>query len=336
MPSATDEIGAAIAAHGPLRFDHYLQLALYGQHGFYTSGGVAGRRGDFITSPEIGPLFGAVLARFVQAERARLGDPEDFTVADVGAGPGTLARSMLAVLAGVRYVAVEVAEAQRARHPDRVESVAELPLQRFPGVILANELLDNLPFRLLVFDGGWREAHVDRRGDRFVEVLAPLADVPAWLPASAPLGARVPWQQAAAEWVDRARATLTAGSVVVADYVSLGTAQLAVEPWRVWLRTYRGHERGQHYLASPGTQDITTQVALDQLPRPDTVQTQAEFLNQWGIAELVDEGRRVWEEAAAAPTVAALAMRSRVREAEALLDPGGVGGFTVLTWRVGA
>jgi SAM-dependent MidA family methyltransferase len=333
VPSAADEIVAAIAANGPLRFDHYMQLALYGQQGFYNAGGTAGRRGDFITSPEVGPLFGALLARFIAAERARLGEPDDFTVVEVGAGPGTLARAVLAQLPDVRYVAVELSAVQRHHHPDGVHSIADLPDRPVRGVVVANELLDNLPFRLLVFDGGWREAQVDVAGDRFVEVLTPLADPPEWLPATASHGARVPWQQAATEWVERARRAVDAGSVLVFDYVSQTTAQLAAEPWRQWLRTYRGHERGQHYLMSPGTQDITAQVARDQLPVPDVVQTQAEYLRQWGIDDLVDEGRRAWEAAAASPTVAALKMRSRVREAEALLDPTGLGAFAALTWR---
>jgi SAM-dependent MidA family methyltransferase len=333
VPSAADEIVAAIAANGPLRFDLYMQLALYGQHGFYNAGGTAGRRGDFITSPEVGPLFGAVLATFITAERARLGQPDDFTVIEVGAGPGTLARSVLAALPDTRYVAVEVSAAQREHHPAGVQSITDLPERPIRGVVVANELLDNLPFRLLVFDGGWREAHVDLDGDRFVEVLAPLTDTPTWLPDVASHGARVPWQQAATDWVERARRTVEAGSLVVFDYVTQTTAHLAAEPWRQWLRTYRDHERGQHYLTSPGAQDITAQVALDQLPAPDVVQSQAAFLRHWGIDDLVDEGRRVWESAAARPTVASLKMRSRVREAEALLDPTGLGAFAALTWR---
>ncbi len=70
-----------------------MDLALYGEAGFYmrADGGSAGRRGDFITSPEVGPLFGAVLARYLDAEWERLGRPATFTVVDAGAGPGTLA-----------------------------------------------------------------------------------------------------------------------------------------------------------------------------------------------------------------------------------------------------
>ncbi|NMD25723.1 MAG: hypothetical protein GYA65_16230, partial [Actinobacteria bacterium] len=150
------------AAGRPLRFDEYLAIVLYGEHGFYTTSGQAGRRGDFITSPEVGPLFAAVLARWIDAEHARLGAPDDFTIVEVGAGPGTLARAILLAAPHwiERYVAVEISPTQRAQHPAGVRSQAELPSVPFRGVVIANELLDNLPFRLAVFDGGWREAMV--------------------------------------------------------------------------------------------------------------------------------------------------------------------------------
>jgi SAM-dependent MidA family methyltransferase len=79
-------------------------------------------------------------------------------------------------------------------------------------------------------------------------------------------------------------------------------------------------------------QDITTEVATDQLPTPSKIRTQAEFLREFGIDGLVEEGRTVWQSAAASPNVAALTMRSRVREAEALCDPNGLGGFNVVEW----
>ena len=122
--------------------------------------------------------------------------------------------------------------------------------------------------------------------------------------------------------------------MAVIDYARPTTAELAGLPWRSWLRTYRGHDRGGGYLSLPGDQDITADVALDQLPEPDVVRSQAHFLQRWGIDELVAEGRRQWAGAAAAPDLAALTMRSRVREAEALLDADGLGGFTVAEWQL--
>ena len=337
----TEEIREAIRADGPIAFERFMELALYGAEGFYTKvgGGSAGRRGDFITSPEVGPLFGVVIARYLDAEWERIGRPERFAVIDAGAGPGTLARSVRAArpacLEALDYVAVEVSPAQRRRHPDGVRSTDRLPVEPIDGVVIANELLDNLPFRLVVFDDGWREAYVDLASDgRFVEVLSGPFDVtPSVLPASAPFGARAPLVDRAAEFVRAAHRLVRAGSVVALDYGTPITPMLVGRPWREWLRTYRGNERGDHYLTAPGTQDITIDVPIDQLPEPDAVRAQAQFLQRWGIDDLVEEGKRVWAEQAARPGLEAMTMRSRISEAEALLDPSGLGAFLVAEWR---
>ena len=322
-------------------FDAFMRDALYGPNGFYTrpGGGHAGRRGDFLTSPEVGPLFGAVLARWIDAEWDRIGKPHTFTVVDAGAGPGTLARSILAARPrchdALRYIAVELSAPQRSGHPEGVESTAVMPDTAFDGVIIANELLDNLPFRLAVFDDGWREAFVQvDAGGRATEVLSsPFDPPPAQLLATATIGARVPLIEEAAEFIEASRALVRSGSVLAIDYGVALTAELAHRPWRDWLRTYRGNERGSHYLTDPGTQDITTDVPIDQLPAADSVRTQGQFLQRWGIDELVDEGRRVWQEQAARPGLEAMRMRSRISESEALLDPTGLGRFLVAEWR---
>lgn len=337
-----DAIRAAIgAAGGAIPFAEFHEIALYGPGGFYTRGRAGRRRGDFLTSPEVGPLFGAVIARYLDQQWRALGEPDPFTVVDAGAGPGTLARAVAAAqpasAGAMRYVAVERSAAQRTDHPEWVESTDRWPGGPVDGVVVANELLDNIPFRLAVFDGAWREAFVADGGDRFVEVLsAPLDPRPPGLPARPPHGARAPLVDRAAAWVDDARRLLRAGAVAVFDYARPLTAELAARPWRDWLRTYRGHERGGHYLATPGTQDITVDVPLDQLPPPDTVRTQAQFLRLYGIDELVEEGRAGWAAGAAAGGLDALRLRSRVIEAEALLDPAGLGGFTVVEYRVPA
>ena len=88
-----------------------------------------------------------------------------------------------------------------------------------------------------------------------------------------------------------------------------------------------------HYLSDPGSQDITTQVLLDQLPTGFTTSTQAEFLTQWGINDLVREGSDYWETMKHAPDVAAMKMRSRSSEAKSLTDSSGLGVFTALSWK---
>ena len=318
-----------------------MEAALYGPHGFYLTSGHAGRRGDFITSPEVGPLFGAVLARACDDAWRRCGSPDGFAIVDAGSGPGTLARSILAAqpecLRNGRYVAVETSPMQRAMHPEGIESTDVMPSRIEHGIVIANELLDNLPFELWVHDGSWRTAHVTDNGAGFSEVL--LAGEPSFpLRPNAPHGARVPVQAAAAGWLRSTIEMLDHGSVLIIDYCTPTTVEAAVMPWREWLRTYAGHEKGGHYLRNPGEQDITAQVMVDQLAvvrQPDAVRTQAQFLQLWGIDELVEEGRAAWRAAASAPTLAAMKMRSRVSEAEALTDPTGLGSFSVLEWRLG-
>ena len=341
MPSAADEISAAIAAAGgAIPFSEYMQLALYGEGGFYTTSGRAGRRGgDFITNPEVGPLFGTVIARALDAWWKELGSPGRFDVVECGAGPGTLARSILAAQPecadAMHYVAVEISASQRALHPQGIESRETMPDGPINGVILANELLDNLPFRLFVFDGLWMEAFVAQAsGGQFVEVLRTPDVVPSCLPQTAPLGSRAPIQDAAASWVHEALSKISNGRLLLFDYCSASTSEIALTPWREWLRTYRDQGRGTHYLTDPGSQDITAQVMLDQLPAGFASLTQADFLKQWGIDELVREGADHWEKLKHAPDVAAMKMRSRSSEATSLTDLSGLGAFNALSWQM--
>jgi SAM-dependent MidA family methyltransferase len=317
-----------------VRFDPFMEAALYDpERGFYGRGGHAGRRGDFITSVEVGPLFAAVLARAIDRWWDELGRPDPYLVVDAGAGTGTFARGLLAArpacAEALRLVLVERSAALAARQPTdpAIEPRTELPADRFRGVIVANELLDNLPFRVVERTAeGWREQWVEA-GDA---TWRPAADVPA---LDGPIGAVVPYQPQATAWVAGALERLEAGHLLVLDYADT-TANLAARGPGSWLRTYRGHERGGPPLAGPGEQDITCEVALDQLPAGAEVTDQATFLRRWGIDELVAEGRRVWEARAHLGDLEALRARSRTREAEALLDVAGLGAFTVAHWTV--
>ena len=341
-----DRLAERIRSSGPLPFDQWVEACLYDEAGgFYASGGAAGRRGDFLTSPEVGPLFGAVVARWLDNRWEALGRPADFTVVEAAAGVGTLARSIRdaqpACLATGQYVLVERSAALRSQQPvdDRVRSVADLA-EAFtrglvPGVVLANELLDNLAFGLLEATGGrWHEIRVDvDQTGEFVEIRGPVTEPP--VPVEPEDGARIPVQAEAARWVSTARSLLSDGSVLVVDYAS-STEEMASRPWTDWLRTYWGHGRGGPATAVPGGQDVTVEIAVDQLPDGAVTTNQATFLGQHGIDHLVDEGRRVWKERAGLGDLEALRARSRVAEAEALLDADGLGGFTVLEWSAAA
>jgi NADH dehydrogenase [ubiquinone] 1 alpha subcomplex assembly factor 7 len=338
-------------------FAEVMDLALYDPDlGFYAAHGSAGRRGDFITSPEVGPLFGAVVANALDTWWREAGSPDPFVVVEVGAGVGTLARSVLAAAPAcapaLRYVLVERSARLRDSHgeylalessahafaPDREEddhdqraldlptgpivvSLSDLP-RVAADVVLANELLDNLPVDLLErSDDRTCEVRVGLDGDRLIEVLVPTE-------LSIERG-REPVQSAAARWVRDARAL--GGRVVVIDYADT-TASMAARPWTEWLRTFREHHRGSGPLTDLGTQDITCEVAVDQLPPSTSNTAQSDWLRMHGLDELVEAGRRVWVERAHIGDLDAMKARSRVSEAEALTDSTGLGAFRVLEW----
>jgi hypothetical protein len=85
-------------------------------------------------------------------------------------------------------------------------------------------------------------------------------------------------------------------------------------------------------LADVGQRDITHDVPIDQLPPATHQSTQAEWLNLNGLPSRVDAARKVWHERAHIGDLQAIAARSAVTEADALLDPTGLGSFVVLEW----
>jgi SAM-dependent MidA family methyltransferase len=356
-----------------LRVDELIELALYHPElGFYARGGHAGRAGaDFITSPEVGPTFGAVLARALDTWWDELERADPFVVIEAGAGVGTLARAILdarpACARALRYVLVERSAALRARQrehlpleparlalgpaepddPDLgrrpvtgvgpvVSALGELPAGTFTGVVLANELLDNLPFRLLERTAdGWAEVRVGERLDEvLVDAEPEVATEARRLAPYATRGARIPLQHAAQVWLRAASAAMQPGRVVVFDYGDT-TAALARRSWLEWVRTYRGHGRGGHPLEHLGEQDVTCEIAVDQLVQvraPVADRTQAEFLRAHGLDDVAAAARAAWQARAHIGDLEALRHRSRLTDAQALTDPAGLGGFRVLEW----
>ena len=383
-------------------FDQWMEQALYHpQHGFYSSSGQAGRRGkDFLTSPEVGPLFGAVLAKAIDGCWNELGQPDPFIVIEAGAGRGALAASVLrakpACLDAMRYVMVERSELLRAQQQETLKGVAansdgkvislgklseciprDEPVVPF-GMVIANELLDNLPFRILERTAsGWEEVVVGlSENDEFAsnaterasaasvhasqervshspsanlqqrsqikndpqpiflhaEISPGDSQLAASLAPNAPVGARIPLQEQASAWVRQACELIGRGRVIVFDYGAT-TTELAER--NGWLRTYAKHGKGTSPLACPGQQDITSDVAFDQLPPPTSLQTQADFLQDWGIQSLVAKGQKEWQRNAANPTTEALIARSRPTEAQTLCNPTTFGNYKAAQWIIG-
>lgn len=172
-----------IQAHnGELPFDQFMHMALYQPGlGYYASGREKfGEPGDFVTAPELGPVFGRCLARQIQQVLA-LSDGD--SVLEFGAGSGALAVTVLSELAVLdalptRYLILEASGALRARQQaaiaeldpaiaERVQWLDGLPAQPINGCIIANEVLDAMPVvRFRVSDAGLEEMVVrDQNGE---------------------------------------------------------------------------------------------------------------------------------------------------------------------------
>jgi NADH dehydrogenase [ubiquinone] 1 alpha subcomplex assembly factor 7 len=378
MTRVDEELAERIGREGPIPFDAFVDVALYGEGGFFTRARGAGRAGrDFVTSPEVGQLFGALLARALDGWWRELHEPDPFLVVDAGAGRGRLAADVLAAApecaTALRYVLVErspeLRSAQRellvlepfedalgpmvATDDDApipvvgmgpiVTALAELPAVPLTGVVVANELLDNLAFRVVerVADG-WAEVRVAVDGDEFVEVLIPAAqdlvvEAETVAAGSVPVGVRLPVPTGIPEWLHACAGVLRHGVLVVIDYAATG-AELVDRGQDGWLRTYRDHDRGAPPLVAPGEQDITIDVPVEYLVHAAagagfhlaSETTQAEWLTALGLDELVADAREQWDARAHVGDLDAVRHRSRVSEGAALVDPGGLGAHRVL------
>lgn len=147
-----------IRADGPLPFSRYMEMALYQPGLGYYSAGLhkLGEQGDFITSPELGSLFAACLARQIEPVAQQLGP---YDILEIGAGSGRLAADILQLIdapcrprrylilersADLRKVQREHLTATAPQWLDRVEWLDQPPIEDWQGVILANEVIDAL------------------------------------------------------------------------------------------------------------------------------------------------------------------------------------------------
>ncbi len=335
-----DRIRSRIESAGPMPFEEFMRISLYDpEAGFFGAGELKSRRGgDFLTSPEVSPLFGETLAAHVRSEHNRIGEP--FQVVEVGAGSGSLLEPMLEAFP-VRALAVEASPAALRALAELV-TVADRAPNSVRGVIIANELLDNLPMALAQrVNKSWRERWVGADGDSLTFVDAdPRPEVLAWLESHAgpvPDGGWVEVQLEAAIWLAEAIDSLTAGSVVVIDY---GDTADNLLPRRQdgTLRTYRAHHLGPHPLEEPGKTDITADVnftALRSVAESKGAEVQFhrqdDFLTLLGLRDRLSQFRLAELEAArSGDEMERLRLRGLKTEAETLLHPRGLGDFRVL------
>jgi SAM-dependent MidA family methyltransferase len=329
-------------------FERFMELALYGPDGYFTSGPLRSEKaGDFLTSPEVSSMFGSTLATFVQIEWNRIGNP--FSVIEVAAGSGSLLQPLLEAFPTEAW-AVEVAAAARSKlgsviPADRiVEDLAEVP-DPVRGVILGNEFVDNLPMAIAqLTPDGWRERWVGLDGESLAFLDHPVRpEVGAWLHEYAgPVepGGWVEVQLEAASWLRTSLERMTAGSVVLIDYGDLAE-NLAPRRRDGTLRTYRSHHLGPHPLDEPGASDITADVNFSALVAVAQstgasveLHRQDDFLASLGLRQRLTDLRRTELELARLDVSGErLQVRNLVNEAQTLLHPRGLGDFRVLVAR---
>jgi SAM-dependent MidA family methyltransferase len=343
--AASRELCARIAAEiraggGWISFARYMELALYEPGLGYYAGGSRkfGAEGDFVTAPELTPLFGQALARQV-AQVMAAASP---VVLEAGAGSGRLAADLLATLdamsmAPERYLILELSGELAARQREtlerevpalaaRVEWLRHLP-ESFSGCVVANELLDAIPVHALAWradgirergvgmdaDGGF--AWVERPADNTLASAATAIELPPpYLGEIAPAAAA--WT---AEWGRR----LTRGALLLLDYGLPRHEYYHPQRNGGTLRCHYRHRAHENPFWWPGLSDITTHVDFTAIAEAghgaglDVLgyTAQSTFLMNCGIGELLAE-RQARGGDAAAKALGAL---------QVLLAPGEMG-----------
>lgn len=320
-PRLVEAILAEINERGPMTFARFMERALYEPGlGYYaTSRERTTRSGDFLTAPELHPIFGQTVARQIKRMWERLGRPTDFTVREYGAGRGTLAQ---ALPAGIKY--------------EPIEFDTPRPPTPFVGVVLANEFLDALPVhRVMGRAGGLRELKIGRSEGRLVEVETEPSDsrLAEWFDRrriKLADGQRAEVNLAMLDWLAEVGRDLERGYVLIFDYGLPATELYGLDRATGTLRAFRGQHVSSDVLGAVGHQDITAHVDVDALEDGarraglEVVQRtrQAEFLLGNGL----DEVYRAMRDAADAQWDSALTLRAAITR---LLDPRGMGGFAV-------
>ena len=206
------------------------------------------------------------------------------------------------------------------------------------GVVIANELLDNLPMALAQrVDGAWRERWVGADDVELTFVDAePRQEVIDWLDAYAgPVddGGWVEVQLEARRWVKDVVGRISAGALLAIDYGDTAENLLGRRQDGT-LRTYRAHHLGPHPLDEPGETDITADVNFTALldVSPDaTLHRQDDFLVGLGLRKRLSDIRKEELEAArSGDEMERLRLRTTGTEIETLLHPRGLGDFRVL------
>jgi SAM-dependent MidA family methyltransferase len=280
-PDLVTFIRETIRRGGPVRFDWFMEQALYHpEFGYYSSGRCQiGRKGDYFTNVSVGPLFGRLLAAQFAEMWEIMGQPADFTIVEQGAHHGEFAKDVLTAMrdspATLRYEIIEPFPILQARQKEALadfkekvtwrKSLAEL--DPFSGVHFSNELIDAMPARLIARDPGgeWQEKFVDISGDDFVFVLMPINDEPlsSYLERILLTGNdhyETEVNLAALDWINDVARKLIRGFVLAVDYGYPQAEFYSLERTNGTQQAFARHRKVASPLEDVGSVDITAHV----------------------------------------------------------------------------
>jgi SAM-dependent MidA family methyltransferase len=275
------------AAGGALPFSRFMELCLYAPGlGYYSAGATKfGAAGDFVTAPELGPLFAACVADAVAPVLRELGPAAEFV--EVGGGSGAFAEVALKKLLALdalpaRYAILEPSADLRERQRERlrvhlnpllfqlVEWLDGPPDDAWNGVLFANEVIDALPTpRFSLRDGEVFEEHVALDGDgRFVRVDRPadallaaaVRHVERQLDAPFADGYRSELLPQLPYWLQAVMGRLQRGALLLLDYGHPRREYYQPQRSDGTLRAFRRHQLVDDVFAYPGLQDLTASV----------------------------------------------------------------------------
>lgn len=272
---------------GMIPFDEYMQAVLYTPGlGYYQSGTVKlGAVGDFVTAPEISPLFGQCIAIQLQSSLNALEQPVVF---ELGAGTGKMARDILLKLQELdalphQYWILEPSATLQAEQKSLLKSalpdyfshirwLEQLPDKPFNGVILGNEVLDALPVkRYQIEQGECRELGVGFDGERFewkeMKCDSPPAVLNTLSPNPFPMNGREALNRYLTEvnvqlpiWLKSITEQLQQGLVLFFDYGYPAREYYQADRSMGTLMCYYQHHKHDDPFVYPGLQDVTAHV----------------------------------------------------------------------------
>ncbi|MGO1541822.1 MAG: class I SAM-dependent methyltransferase [Luteimonas sp.] len=339
-------------AGGAIPFWRFMELALYAPGlGYYSAGATKfGRAGDFVTAPELGPLFAECVAEAVAPVLGQVG--ADAQLLEIGGGSGRFAADAIAHLAALdalpaRYAILEPSADLRGRQrellrerlaPAQFERVHWLdgpPQEPWNGVLFANEVIDALPTpRFAVQGGEVFEEHVAFDAERgFLRVERPadamltaaVRHVEGQLDAPFADGYRSELLPQLPYWIQAVIGGMRSGAMLFVDYGFARGEYYLPQRSEGTLRAFHRHQVSGDVFANPGLQDLTASVDFTALAEAGTGAgfdftgycSQAAFLIGNGL-----DRRLAAHEQHAGDEAGRYALRQQVKQ---LTVPGGMG-----------